>query len=942
MQRDRGSKPGEAYPDPPGRAAPACAPRPPCVLVEVSSPELDDVVRLEDALRAGGDDRAMRPVRGSLAAAARVSRPQRCWPPRRRRRPTPTPTPRPRLSGGFGRPPATPAPPRPRTGSRCRTSSGGRRSTRRPTERRPEEAASRSRTRRWSTDPDKGRLTTSQATPRPAARDAGGRRGTHGGAGAPAPLPAVRLDRGATAERGEVARDARASRASASRTRRTASRELETERRSSRTTSTRWDDGQYRDRVIKPAWDKTTGGARDGAARARATPRRISPTCPSRPARRARCPAGSANEPSCTRPDASPSKRRRVAASVSGRYRVETWGCQMNVLDGERMAGPARGTGLRAAPPTGGRRRRHPEHLLRAREGRGQGLQRARRPRARASASGRSSSSASPDAWPRLEADEILERRPTWTSSLGTGQVEGSGETVEPDAPRASAGIVGARPARRLAGVPVPADHPRLARSRPTSRSSRAATSSARSASSRSRAGASAAAGAAEIVEEVAPSRRAAAPPRSCCSARPSTRTGTRRRVRTGRAPAAGRGGPGAPAAALHDVAPALRRRRADRGDGRRAERRALPAPARAVGLRPRPLPDEAALRRGGVPRDRRAAPRAQSPASRSRRTSSSGFPGETEEDFEETLSLVREVRFAKRLRLPLLAAAGHGGGAVGERARRCPAEVAAERLARLLALQEEIQRETNAALEAGVSRSSSRARTARARPRADALQPRRARRGRGERARAGRPTLACEIVPGPAELASGAARDRRRPVRKGARHGQDGDQGPPDGSVSNMPVVILRDAGRRDLPADLGRGLRGERHRARDGEDRDAAADDARPPARTSSPSSASASTGSSSTEPKENTFFARIHLRGATRLDVDSRPSDAIALALRVAGRDLRRGGGAREEQDPRAEARTRIPSGSRSGSRKPTRRTSANTGCSRSRPGQSDRRS
>ncbi|MDQ5859202.1 MAG: bifunctional nuclease family protein [Acidobacteriota bacterium] len=34
-----------------------------------------------------------------------------------------------------------------------------------------------------------------------------------------------------------------------------------------------------------------------------------------------------------------------------------------------------------------------------------------------------------------------------------------------------------------------------------------------------------------------------------------------------------------------------------------------------------------------------------------------------------------------------------------------------------------------------------------------------------------------------------------------------------------------------------------------------------------------------------RDNTFFARIHLlRGGTRWDVDSRPSDAIALALRV----------------------------------------------------------
>ncbi|MGE5276968.1 MAG: bifunctional nuclease family protein [Acidobacteriota bacterium] len=35
---------------------------------------------------------------------------------------------------------------------------------------------------------------------------------------------------------------------------------------------------------------------------------------------------------------------------------------------------------------------------------------------------------------------------------------------------------------------------------------------------------------------------------------------------------------------------------------------------------------------------------------------------------------------------------------------------------------------------------------------------------------------------------------------------------------------------------------------------------------------------------ELKDNTFFARIHLtRGDTHFDIDSRPSDAIALALR-----------------------------------------------------------
>ena len=35
--------------------------------------------------------------------------------------------------------------------------------------------------------------------------------------------------------------------------------------------------------------------------------------------------------------------------AISPAYRVETWGCQMNVLDGERMAGQLERRGYRAA-----------------------------------------------------------------------------------------------------------------------------------------------------------------------------------------------------------------------------------------------------------------------------------------------------------------------------------------------------------------------------------------------------------------------------------------------------------------------------------------------------------------------------------------------------------------------------------------------------------------
>ena len=51
-----------------------------------------------------------------------------------------------------------------------------------------------------------------------------------------------------------------------------------------------------------------------------------------------------------------------------------------------------------------------------------------------------------------------------------------------------------------------------------------------------------------------------------------------------------------------------------------------------------------------------------------------------------------------------------------------------------------------------------------------------------------------------------------------------------------------------------------------------------------------------------RENTFFARIHLtRGDSTLSVDSRPSDAIALALRSQAEIFVEEDGAREEPEP-----------------------------------------
>ena len=77
------------------------------------------------------------------------------------------------------------------------------------------------------------------------------------------------------------------------------------------------------------------------------------------------------------------------------------------------------------------------------------------------------------------------------------------------------------------------------------------------------------------------------------------------------------------------------------------------------------------------------------------------GFPGETEEDFEQTLSLLRETRFASVFAFRYSPRPGTASARWG-REREVPDEVAGERLARLLHLQGEIQAETNRSLVGG------------------------------------------------------------------------------------------------------------------------------------------------------------------------------------------------------------------------------------------------
>jgi tRNA-2-methylthio-N6-dimethylallyladenosine synthase len=74
------------------------------------------------------------------------------------------------------------------------------------------------------------------------------------------------------------------------------------------------------------------------------------------------------------------------------------------------------------------------------------------------------------------------------------------------------------------------------------------------------------------------------------------------------------------------------------------------------------------------------------------------GFPGETETEFEETLSLMREVRFANVFGFAYSPRPGTAAHRWGRETEVAPG-IAAGRLARLLALQEEIQAETNRSL---------------------------------------------------------------------------------------------------------------------------------------------------------------------------------------------------------------------------------------------------
>lgn len=156
--------------------------------------------------------------------------------------PTRTPTPGPRLLGGFGRAAATPSPAAPRgqgLADVVRAASDARRRTPKPGVAITNESL--------VTDPKRGRLSTAQAVP-PRTTPAATPAATSAVPGTEAlPEPDA-----AEAEWRETARRARGRVEEA----RTNLARLESEAKKLESDFYSWDDGQYRDSVIKPAWDK--------------------------------------------------------------------------------------------------------------------------------------------------------------------------------------------------------------------------------------------------------------------------------------------------------------------------------------------------------------------------------------------------------------------------------------------------------------------------------------------------------------------------------------------------------------------------------------------------------------------------------------------------------------------------------------------------------------
>lgn len=189
---------------------------------------------------------------GLVAAAAATAQPVA----------TRTPSPAPRLSGGFGRPRATP----PSDGS-----SGGQsftdvvraaRDARHPESKPAQEKSSLTiDNRSLVTNPNKGRISSSKTTP---AKEKPSTAATPAPAGT-SPAPNAAKQEESTPDQNSEAQWRAAAGALRKRVgdARAKVSELEASVKKLETDFYAWDDGQYRDRVIKPAWDRTRSQLED-------------------------------------------------------------------------------------------------------------------------------------------------------------------------------------------------------------------------------------------------------------------------------------------------------------------------------------------------------------------------------------------------------------------------------------------------------------------------------------------------------------------------------------------------------------------------------------------------------------------------------------------------------------------------------------------------------
>lgn len=160
--------------------------------------------------------------------------------------PTPTPTARPRLSGGFGKPRATPGPtpvggaP---AGSDVFRAAGEKRAASGP------KAGVSITNESLVTDPNKGKVSTSQSAPAAAKTPV---------AGAPSRTVAAEVSMAEETTSAEEAKWRAAARDARDRVETLKQRVAQYEREAAKLESDfyAWDDGQYRDSVIKPAWDR--------------------------------------------------------------------------------------------------------------------------------------------------------------------------------------------------------------------------------------------------------------------------------------------------------------------------------------------------------------------------------------------------------------------------------------------------------------------------------------------------------------------------------------------------------------------------------------------------------------------------------------------------------------------------------------------------------------